>query len=593
MPRVRTFGQRRVTTRVRPSAFQTNAPSPEVFGAGLGRTIASIGTQAFAQNQANQRQAAADARRQADEIASLRANNELATFVTLRRFGEDGQSGWETVLRGDAQGLPEIESEALREEIARIETGLNTDEQRLAFTQDSDALTLRVGVDVFRHVSGQRRALDQEETDAAVTNSINDAIAFANDRTPLGARRIGESIQNIRRVITQHCDRVGLGEETCEQMLEDNVSKAHEGVVRRMVDLGDDRLARVYYDELKSEILGSQRGGLERALELGSVKGESQRAVEDIRARADTLDDQLALARAELEGPTEDEVVRRLKVRATEDVERVAVRSEEANKQAYQTIFNGGAVDDLSSEYLSTLSGPQLSNLLTFEAQLKRRTGTVESDSVEYQRLLQLAQADPEKFVEFDLYTVVSKMNRAEFNFIGKLRDEMRKGEETTIRDSIFTRDQVITNAAAGFGLDLTLRTSDTKEERQNKARVLNQIDIEAQAVAKEHGRNEATKTEIGDATNRILMQKAMVPDAGFLFFDKRLSFSEISIDNVPKAEQQRQRRLLQSQGFLGTDEEVVNAYFIELQADERAVPAPSSPRPAPSRPAPSLGATR
>jgi hypothetical protein len=72
----------------------------------------------------------------------------------------------------------------------------------------------------------------------------------------------------------------------------------HVGVIDRLLANDQDLAAKQYYDAHKADVTGAATIAVERALEEGSTRGESQRQADTITAKAATLGDALTQVRA-------------------------------------------------------------------------------------------------------------------------------------------------------------------------------------------------------------------------------------------------------------------------------------------------------
>lgn len=122
------------------------------------------------------------------------------------------------------------------------------------------------------------------------------------------------------RTIRENGKRLGMSKDQIDRDIENYEDKVVQGVVANMLSNGDDRDAKEFYDAHRDMVTNPDiRNALEKSLEDGSTRGESQRQTDKIYKDHGTQPERLEAAR-KIEDPTiRDAVVKRLNARATED----------------------------------------------------------------------------------------------------------------------------------------------------------------------------------------------------------------------------------------------------------------------------------
>jgi hypothetical protein len=241
-----------------------SAPSPEAMGAGFSRTVSNIGQELYARE--IQRQ---------DEV---RVTDGLRQVGELRTQILDPRTGALSVKGKDAFGISEKAGEAFDKQVGQIRTGLNPRQQFLfdpRVSQQRQAIMDRLN----GHAAEQMQAVDVDATNGTVENEINAANADAYN-----PQRTAEAVGVITDTLEGHYKRNGRNPQDAivKAAVAAKVSQVHEGNIDRYLSDGNDIQAKVYYEHAQDQIVGSRRGGIEKALETGSTAGDAFRAATDI-----------------------------------------------------------------------------------------------------------------------------------------------------------------------------------------------------------------------------------------------------------------------------------------------------------------------
>jgi hypothetical protein len=278
MPRVTGSPGRQVQTNPLPGVRRQAAETFESLGGGIGQAQAGLGelganiaTNLFGRQQAERRREAEEARRRADQLAVLEADNQLATWENTRL--NDPQKGAFSIRGKAAVGLPETVGAEFDKVAGTIAATLHTDEQRDAFHRAQLLRRSRIDERVMVHVSREIQHFDEEETQKAVANSVSLAIASADDPS-----RVALELARQEAVIKDFTQAHGIGPEATAAQLDAARTATHVGVIYRLLATEQDRAAQIYFEETKAQISGTALADVEKALERGSLVGEARDA---------------------------------------------------------------------------------------------------------------------------------------------------------------------------------------------------------------------------------------------------------------------------------------------------------------------------
>lgn len=212
---------------------------------------------------------------------------------------------------------------------------LNGPEQKGAFTKAALAMGDTFNRQAMSHVDQQLKEHDTSTFKSLVKNL-----------TDQGAMSYGDALHRSLLLntlddnATQYARRNGLGPDETEAMKSDINSNFHEQVISRMLADKNDITAQKYFDENKDNITDSKtRDQIEKQLEVGSYRGESQRKADTIWKDSDgNLSDALDNARDIKDPELRDKTIDRLKERDRENKEARVSDQENAFYDASQQL---------------------------------------------------------------------------------------------------------------------------------------------------------------------------------------------------------------------------------------------------------------
>lgn len=269
--------ERQVSDAPVPGVRLGGAPSPESFGAGVGDTMIHVGARLYN-----------DALINADRTATFEADRQTADLQTSLEQ-KIRQTKGKNVLGLDA-GIKKDWDEGL----TKIEAGLTSDRQRMAFDGIKAHRSSQLNALSQSHFSTEMNSFQDQETNAGISSAI-DRIR-ANPDVPqirqFEMNRIGSlaSAYNVRK------GHEGVDESTGEPWSSDQgkqfraqaFSSAHKETIVALNDQGRDLDASRYFDANKDKLTAQDRNAVESGLKEGSTRGEAQRLVRGLLADGKT-----------------------------------------------------------------------------------------------------------------------------------------------------------------------------------------------------------------------------------------------------------------------------------------------------------------
>lgn len=502
-------------------------------------------------------------KRKSDQVAVLGAAGAVSNLETTLATQTRQQLGL------NAYGAPDAVSKAWQSGISDIGKGLVNDDQKLQFQSVVQSHWNSLNDVVQNHVASQHKVVDQEATDGYTAAEANAAVA--NYMDPL---RVHEAVQNSAAALRAYGERNGQDAAYTDAHVAENTSKIHVAVIDRMLANDQDLAAKKYYDTVKDQIDGQQLPQVDRALELGSSRAESQRQARTIMqgttTRSDALDKVDQIDDPKVQQLARAEVIRLWGQKDDNAREVMAGKMQSATDIIRQT-------GDYNRVPPSMLVGLSAEN----DEALRRYAGVVsqgvpvKTDLPTYNNLQELF-ANPQTrdtALKTDLNTYIGKLSEGDYKHFSDLQSGLGAKDATTTKklDGVFTNGQIIDNAlkGAGIGIDPTKRKPDAVTTNTLKQTINAQVtDVE------QREQRPATTKEVTDITNTILTQHVIDRDGDQVNarIDQMLPTDKLVITakDIPRTDYRAIVQQLRKQGLPLTDDAVVNAYKASLMSLRR-----------------------
>lgn len=367
-------------------------------------------------------------------------------------------------LRGrDAFDLPERALSAFDKRAADIEIELTNEAQRAAFRRLASTRRFEINRRIQQHVAGEIRRYDDQTTDSYVANEVDAAIASGDvARVQLGVARAGAAL-------TDYANRNGLPPEWLESKRLDASTKVHSGVVERFLANGQDLAAQEYYQANRAAIAGSRQAHLEKALEVGTTRGESQRRADAILLQHRDLGGAIAEARKidvpALRDATEARVRDYFTVAKAAEEE----RQRAASAKAWDIFAKSKSLDTVPPAVFAAMDGK---SRLALENEA-RGIHTATDPNVYYE-LRTMAAREPEKFQRLDLRQYFDKLDQGDREKFIEMQQPDKLKEAATL-------DQQLSDMHEQLGWD----SSDKKKKGLFDRRVIEAINAEQKLKGK------------------------------------------------------------------------------------------------------------
>jgi hypothetical protein len=536
MPIVETYGQQRIGTDPIAGTKKTAALTPDALGAQFGDTLARLGAQGLQEVQRRQ----AEERRRADQLAEVTAERQFNQLDSLMLHSTD--RGVLNKGGREPMDLREQYQKEWDEQAGEILKAARTPEQQLVITSLRDRR--RAGfVDRYdSHASNQFAQYEQQEITATLESTVQaaaDAVSLP-DSDRVGA--IAEQLAIQRRTVDASAERLKLGPEAKQQLLEKLESQTHVGVVQQLLAKQRDLDAQEYFDEVKQKISPAQRADLEEKLANGSRDALAFKAADDVwqELAPDPTDDKTAITLDRMEAKLRErfkndpkafraavQYVRERK-QGVDDARRE--RKNNVDSKLWGAVAGNATLTQIRQmPEFQLAEGPEQNRIVEFfRAEVDRNEARVASRDARAERARTRAErekeeagwaevlditADPAKLRAMspaDILRKLPTLGREHTNRLLNEREKLQANDEK-VRDATIDRE-LFQEVASGAGLDYVYKTPGTmsRTEKATTARLQNAVETEI-ARMQQDARRQLTREEKRVVMQQIVDQKVMI----------------------------------------------------------------------------------
>jgi hypothetical protein len=459
---------------------------------------------------------------------AVKAKNELMydpKSGAIARRGKDAFGAMDEYLPKFDQRMKEIEDR------------LGNDSQKAMFQEIKIKQKMDFDGDLQRHVFKESQEYDAETLTKGLEAAREDALM--NYQTP---GKISESIAVQKAFILNHAANNGRSPEWTEMALKTAESQTHKDVIERLLANGEDQAASTYFSKVKESLKGDDATDLEKALEEGSLRGNSQRLSDEIIVKHGSLGSALKAVR-QIEDPklrdaVQDRVRSEFSIREQENNKYIAT----LERSAYD-ILDGtqGDLTKIPPQHWSRFDGGTRAALKRY-AEDKRLGVATKTDIEKYYYLKELAgnPATQDAFRDINLMKFKPYLSESDLKeFIKAQTDFKTKGKSDTLDGWMSDRDIILT----GFK-EMGMKPDKDPEKFQQFSRMTDdRVAREAQRLGRRLTNAEMRKI-VDDAKVEVITSRGFFG----LWNTKKRMFEldgtegalEIDIDDIPQAEKKK-----------------------------------------------------
>jgi hypothetical protein len=506
-------------------------------------------------------------RKKADQLAVLEAD--AATANLKNKLFYDPKEGAMNKRGKDAFGAVDEYNIKFDEETKKIEEGLNGN-QKAAFRQRLIEHKGDLNNQLQKHVFAESQEFDKQTSEARISVARDEAVL--NYQDPFA---VGKAIEVQKQTIAEHAQRMGLPEDWAKSKIQDTVSKTHSAIIDRMLANDQDVFAEEYFKTNKDQFSADDIARVESHIEIGSVKGKSQRIVDDMMGKHSSMTSAIEEARKIDEPKVRDAVVSRIK----DEFALKRVAKEEAQKNLFDSAANliessKGNKDAIPAGIWAGLS-LQDRNAIDNRARQLREGIQPATNWERYNDLKQIASTDTtrDQFLKTNLMVYRPEMADSEFKELVNLQASLRKGEDSEKLLGGYREASGIVNDTLK-AIDIDPTPKEGTDEAKQVALFRRDVDRQIIQLQGKTGRK-ASNEEIQGIVDNLAI-KGKVPGSGIfgtnVWADKKFAFElgdneSISVDikDIPKREAAAIKETLKRSGAVVNDENVLKLYQMKL----------------------------
>jgi hypothetical protein len=440
-----------------------------------------------------------------DQLAVLDADNQLSQLQTDLTTKATSMKGKDALAAG-----PQVDQD-WQKGADQIRNTLTNDRQKLAFENRVGSRYSSLNETVARHTQNELDNYDNQTTAAALDNRMNDALTNYQDPT-----KVDGAIAETKAILADKARRDGWSPDRLQAATTDRVSKVHTAVINTMLANGNDLTASAYYAKVKDQIAGDDAAALAKALEEGSVRGESQRQADQITAKFADRKSAIDEAKKLKDPKVRDATVERVNQFFSEQNQAQQETREKNMLTATNIVDQTASIDRIPPAMWTTFTLGERASLKEYAKQ-KVKGDPIATNWTVYNDLLQLASTDETKdqFLSKNLMQYRSQLSDTEFKQVVELQAGLRRGDDRAESKlaGIRTTQQVVASSLKAAGIDPNAKAGTDDAERVNAFG--RAVDQEGQLFEDQHKRKPNAK-ELQGIVDNLLVQGTIAGSGWF-----------------------------------------------------------------------------
>ena len=479
-----------------------------------------------------------------------------------------GENGFAKKQSGDAVNQPILKEYVDKFNLSakEIEGGLTNDKQVELFRRRARISGIQLKQEILNHVTKEQGVYSAQVFKGTLDVETQNAVARYQDRNGIAV-----SLERINAAVKVESDRNGWPPEVEESMKANAVSKVHRGVIERMLATDDDISATEYYKENKKQISGPDGRDsveIEKALEIGSTRGEAQR-------NADKL------VTGKLLGDAMQKADKISDVKVRQETKKLIRQHyadiESAQNQELELTFEGAAKVAYETRDMSKISPAVLSKLSAKPEYLKVLNSLASEEDINtnwttYYDLKTMASSDAtsNQFLKTNLLEYRDRLGETEFKEMVSIQTSMRKGDDKDIA-GFRTAKQVVDDSLSAAKIDPTPKPGSKDAERAAEFR--RQVDIRIASLQDEK-KAKLTPVEVQGVVDSMIVEG--VTQKRWWWTDvKKKAFEvkpgesfEVEYEDIPPGERAKIEAALKGRNIPITEDSVKGLYMKKLERD-------------------------
>jgi hypothetical protein len=481
------------------------------------------------------------------------------------------KSGAYTRKGKDAFGVPDEFGEQFDKTADDISAGLADEDQRAMFNQIRMQRRTQFDGDLKQHLAKEAQVYEKQVTDSALSAAMDEAVV--NYKNP---ERVAQSLKDQEALVRDYWGKQGAANEVIEQKVREQASVAHASIIERFINNDEDMAAAEYFKANKDFITdGETRVRIEKALEDGSLRGESQRQSDAIMSQGLSMTKALEEVK-KIEDPKLRDLVQD-RLRGDYALKEAARR--DALEKSHINSLNildqsGGDIDQVMRRpEWRGFSQSERTGLMAY-ARSKKEGRDIDTDFSLYYGLRQMAVDDPNDFKSVNLADpkYLNSLNKTDRETMVDLQMKMRNGDgaiKSTL-DGFRSDDSIVNDALKSMDINPNAKAGSRDAERAALFR--RKVDEEIQRRQEATGKK-ATNKDTQEIADMFSIEG--ITKKNTFWFDEKKRFFEVTPDNsefeiksdtIPQSDRAKIEDALRRRNMPITEENILKLYGTKLR---------------------------
>ena len=528
---------------------------PEAAGAGLdslGRSLSSAGDDIF-----DVQKQLAVAKQHADKTRAEDADTQAKSLAIDLAQGQDGYSN----LHGaDVVNKPVLDSYLNKYDlgVAKISEGLANDQQRAMFKLRAGVTRLQMQQDLLRHIGHESAAYNK--------SVFEDGVAMEQRTAGLhwmNQPDVALSVARIQNLVRQRASDLGLPDDAAKELFADAVSGVHREVINQALAAQNYKAASDYFGKFSPEMNEQDRKAVQAPMQLGAAAYTADTIVGRYGTGPRAITEANKIADPVLRTHVMDAIEHRSAVldHARAEEERAVRESTSAKLEASDSTTPVEQVFT-PTELTQIARVPGLMESLQ-QRQIRRASGEQPiTDRRVYEYLDDLAVNNPQKFIDDGLDPYRDKLDDKAFEHFATLQRQLKSGE---VKASGL---QTIKNIRDQFVGEVTgTKPGQEDDPRANALRDRFDQAVQAdrdQGIKVDSNRAQEIKKQI--VRDVVLSPGITLGGVSVPFTGTTKREYEMTLGDVPQADQDAIRRVLRERGITQSEQAIVDVYARYLE---------------------------
>lgn len=353
------------TTRPDGTPYQSVNTNADMFGGGLGKSLQDSGS-SLMKVASDLREIELKNQKEEDTRNVLEVEKKIRDWKLEKLHGEKGAY---TRKGGNAIGVQKEVAEGYTEFSGSLLEGkeIHNPETKARIQAYIDSQGSGIGLELSKYEQAQKKAYDAGLVESRIQGAKEDAALNAGN-----PQAINTSKALIKSSLAKRADDEGWSGQETQQQIESEVSSMHMLVMDRLLANGQGMDAKQYLEANRKEIDGDDIAKAEKAVVAGALKQNAQAETDRIISLGLDTDDALKQARSLKDPELRDEVVKRVKIRKSEEAAAETANTKALRDGAWEKISQGMTPDQLTPAELAA-SGRQVESMWTMTRNQAKR----------------------------------------------------------------------------------------------------------------------------------------------------------------------------------------------------------------------------